>query len=130
MHLMVVCVAFLIACGDPQAAAEREKVEQAYVEAKKAEKAANDAMEQLERLRRDLHELDKKVAAQVDKVIAAQTDQDRQGANAQLAKLRTEKADLETRLREANRIAAQSRRRQGASISQECMDNPLAKGCM
>jgi len=59
---------------------------------------------------------------------------DRQEAHdaavAKLEALRKEKAAMEKAIAEAKAAADLAKRKQGASVSAECQNNPLAKGCM
>jgi len=66
-------------------------------------KAAQEALETVERLEHDLEDLDKKVATAVDSVIAAQNDADRAAAKAKLEQLRREKAEMERRIEAAKK---------------------------
>jgi len=109
---------------------DREKAVQAEKDKQVAEKTAADAVEKVERLQRDLEDLDTKVGTAVDSVMAAQSDADRSTAKAKLLALRTEKAAMEQRIADAKNAAALARRKQGATVSKECQNNPLAKGCM
>jgi|GEM_PF-766301 len=98
--------------------------------AKEAEKLAADAQERVEKLQLDLQDMDKKVNTAVDSVMAAQNDADRSSAKAKLESLRKEKAAMEQRIAEAKQAAALAQRKKGATVSAECQNNPLAKGCM
>jgi hypothetical protein len=94
-----------------------------------AVKAAAEAQEQLDRVQQDLHEMDKRVSAAMDAVVAAQNDADRAAAQAELKALRSEKAEMDARISAARAEAARAQRKKGVGISKACMDNPLAKGC-
>jgi predicted nucleic acid-binding Zn-ribbon protein len=114
-----------------------EKRKQAEVEMKRAHEAAEEAArsaaeaeQNVQRIQKDLDDLDARVATAVDSVVAAQTEGDRAAAKAKLEALRLEKVDLERRIAEAKAAAARQKRLQGSRISKECQDNPLAKGCM
>ncbi len=98
--------------------------------AKEAEKLAADAQERVEKLQHDLEDMDKKVGIAVDSVVAAQDDAARASAKGQLERLRKEKAAMEQRIAEAKSAAALAQRKKGATVSAECQNNPLAKGCM
>jgi hypothetical protein len=146
MRIFVVVITLLAGgCNSETPAAEMDKaqekrksidVRQAEAEAALAKKraeeavrAAEEAAESVQRLEKDLADLDTKVGAAVDAVVAAQSDADRAAAKAKLEMLRKEKAEFERRTAEAKAAAARARRVQGSSISKECQDNPLAKGC-
>ena len=59
----------------------------------------------------------------------AQDEADRQAAQEKLAALQKEKADVAERLDAAKAAAERAERKKGVHVSQECLDNPLAKGC-
>jgi DNA repair exonuclease SbcCD ATPase subunit len=105
------------------------ELEKAQREADQARKEAADATERVERLAKDLEELDAKLTAAIDSVVAAQNDADRAAAKAKLEQLRKEKAEMEARVQAARGDAAKATRKQGPKISKECQENPLAKGC-
>jgi colicin import membrane protein len=109
-------------------AAENERI--ARAEADKAIKAAQEAQALVDRLQRDLSDMDKKVSAAVDGVVTAQNDADRASAKAKLQELNRQKYEMEKRIAEAKAAAARAERLKGAKVSKECQDNPLAKGCM
>jgi hypothetical protein len=108
---------------------DRKVAEAAERDKQIAEKAAADAVEKVERLQRDLEDMDKRVGAAVDSVVAAKDEADRNSATQKLAKLRQEKAEMERRIAEAKAAAALAKRKQGSKVSAECQNNPLAKGC-
>lgn len=103
-------------------AAKREKA--------KADAEAEEARAQMLRMEQDLAELDRKVAAGIDQVVAATTAAERKAAKDNLEKLRREQAELQARRDEAKRQAEIRKRREGLHISEECKKNALAKGCM
>ncbi len=129
--LGLIGLALVMACGD--AAEEMERAQQrahaAEQRAKVAEKLAAEAYDRVTQLNRDLETMGEKVAAAVDAVVAAQNDADRASAKAKLESLRKEKTTMEARFAEARAAAAQAQRKKGATLSQECLNNPLAKGC-
>jgi DNA repair exonuclease SbcCD ATPase subunit len=94
-----------------------------------AQKAAKEAQETVDKLQRDLEDLDKRVGTAVDAVVAAQTDADRAGAKARLEKLRAEQAAQQQAIANAKAAADRAKRLGGLHVSQKCLDNPLAKGC-
>ena len=67
-----------------------------------------------------------KIDHAVDVVVAAETDRSRADAKATLMDLQRQRAELESRLAALEAQAAKLRR---VVISQDCLDNPLAKGC-
>ena len=105
-----------------------EAAERAADRARAAKKAAMDARDTVDNLQRDLSDLDARVSAAVDRVVAAQSDTDRAAAKARLEQLRKEKAEVEERIRATS--AATPAKSNGVKISAECQKNPLAKGCM
>ncbi|HTJ41249.1 MAG TPA: AgmX/PglI C-terminal domain-containing protein [Kofleriaceae bacterium] len=50
-------------------------------------------------------------------------------AEEKLAQLQKERSDMEAREEEAKAAAERVERKKGVTISKECLDNPLAKGC-
>lgn len=70
-----------------------------------------------------------RIAHDVDVIAAAKSQKDRDAANAQLQADRKEKAELEQKLVEAKAADAKRQRQKGVTISKECQQNPLAKGC-
>lgn len=109
-----------------EAEAARDKAER---EADEAVKLAAEVQERVEKLTYDLEQLDKRVTTAVDSVVAAQNDADRANAKAKLEELRREKAEMEAKIAAAKAAAAKAQRAKGRTISKECQDNPLAKGC-
>lgn len=107
-----------------------EETKQAKIDKAKAEKIALDAQEQLDRLQRDLSDMEKKVNGAVESVMSAQNDADRANANAKLRALQKEKYEMEQRIAAAKAAAARAERKAGVKVSAECQANPLAKGCM
>ena len=107
----------------------KKKELEAQVQRDEAVKSAQEAQEKVERLAADLADLDKKLGAAVDNVVAAQSEADRANAKAKLEQLRKEKAEMEGRIAQAKAAAARAERLKGAKISKECQENPLAKGC-
>ena len=75
----------------------------------------------------DQQVLDLKIDLAVEKVASAESDATRSEAKAALEVLWKQKAALADRLAATEAAAAQSRR---VTISQACIDNPLAKDCM
>ena len=109
---------------------QQQKERDEEIAAKKAaKKAAKEAQETVDKLQRDLEDLDKRVGTAVDAVVAAQTDADRAGAKAKLEKLRAEQAAQQQAIANAKAAADRAKRLGGLHVSQKCLDNPLAKGC-
>jgi len=112
------------------------KAEQASLAAKKAELEAQEAMKQakaaqenITQVAKDLDAMNERLAGAVDAVVNAQNDADRAAAKAKLEALQKEKADLEAHVAAAKAAADRAERTKGVTISKECLDNPLAKGC-
>jgi len=105
------------------------RVARAEADAAEARLEAREATEIVERLQRDVATLDERTQKAVDMVVAAQTDADRANAKARLEALRKEKEEMDRRLAEARARAAKAERQRGTKIREECLDNPLAKGC-
>jgi colicin import membrane protein len=126
---VVVAIVLIINAKGSEETAKSEATEAKQREAE-AVKAAEKAQELVDKLKRDLDEMDKKVSGAVDAVVAAQNDADRATAKANLDRMRQQKADYERRLAEAKAQAERAKRLKGATVSEECKNNPLAKGCM
>ena len=78
-------------------------------------------------LEAELKLLEVQIDVAVDKVVSAQADATRAEAKRELQGLQKQRVELADRLASTEAAAAQSRR---VTISQACIDNPLAKGCM
>jgi hypothetical protein len=89
--------------ADTRAELDKARAAQCTTSEDQARKAAQEAMETVDRLARDLEELDKKVAAAVDSVVAAQNDADRAAAKAKLLELQKEKYEMEQRIEAAKK---------------------------
>ena len=119
-------------CGKTESAelakarADHAAAEQSAIQ---AVKAAQEAQDMLDRIQADLVELDKRVTAAVDNVVSAQNDADRAAAKAKLEVLRKDKAELDARIAAAKAAAAKAARG-GKQVPPQCIDNPLAKGCL
>ena len=109
---------------------DAKKKEVAEQEAKKAVDAAKEAQAALDKVTKDLDDLQDKVSKAVDSVVSAQNDADRASAKQRLAQLQQEEADMRARQAEAKAKADRAVRLQGLKTSDECKNNPLAKGCM
>jgi chromosome segregation ATPase len=98
-----------------QAALAREQADRAMVQAQAARA-------RLDSLERELEALDVQVQKAVDAVAAAKNQAELKAASEQLQSLRTNEEALKKRVEV-------TRRTQGVKISDECIQNPLAKGC-
>ena len=125
----VVIAIILVVKYSGQSDDDKQKAKEAQIAQEKAERAADEAVALVERLQRDLGDMDKKVTVAVDSVVSAQNDADRNAATAKLKALQTEKYKMEQRIAEAKAAAALAKRKGGFSVSKACQDNPLAKGC-
>ncbi|HEU0034349.1 MAG TPA: hypothetical protein VFQ53_27190 [Kofleriaceae bacterium] len=125
----VIIAIVLVVKYSGQSDEDQEKARQAEIAKKKAEEAADQAVALVDKLQRDLQDMDKKVSQAVDSVVAAQTDADRKAANDKLKALQKEKWEMEQRIAAAKEAAAKAKRKQGFTVSKECQENPLAKGC-
>jgi chromosome segregation ATPase len=137
----MLCVLALFACGNKRnsednpenaivesdrAEAVRQRAEHEAAQAAKDAKAAQDAVE---RLQRDAEALEQRLFAATDALAAAQNEADRTSASTKLGQLRREKFELEARIAEAKARAARAERLKGVKINRDCMENPLAAGC-
>ena len=121
----------VVGCDQGRPTPSREEIARKRAEAESAQaiKDAQDAKAKLDAIIKQLDDLDKKVQAAVDRVVEAETDAERAAAKTELLKLQQEKADLVRSVAEARAAVESTGRRKGVTISKECMDNPLAKGC-
>ena len=113
--------------GRDEAKAERAMAERAAAE---AQQTADEAREILAVLGAEAVKLDDELAA-AERALQASTSKDEiAAAQKSIDRLKVEKDDLDKRLAEAKARAARAERLKGVTISKECQDNPLAKGCM
>ena len=110
-----------------QAQVEKEKAD---AEARKARQEMEEAQAQLAALQGELADLDKKVDAGINQVIAATTAAERQAAKENLQRLRKQEAELQAKRDAAAAALARKKRLEKVIISDECKRNSLAKGCM
>ncbi|MEO8706938.1 MAG: hypothetical protein ABI867_43325 [Kofleriaceae bacterium] len=138
MHWTIWLLAgLLVACNGDDSSLERladpthDRVKQRAADRARddADKMAAEARAKVDLLAKDLAALDQRVGSAAEGVAAATTDAERAQAKAALDKLRREKTEMESRIATAKAEAARAERRRGVSISKECLDNPLAKGC-
>jgi chromosome segregation ATPase len=122
--------------GYVQIAMVAEKAEADLAALKKAEEHATQSVEEareaqaiVERLEQDATDLQKRMTEATDAVVGAQSQADRDAAKAKLDQLQKEKAEIDARIATAKANAARAERKKGATISKECLDNPLAKDC-
>lgn len=112
-----------------EALAAEKAVAKAKAEADEAAKAAAEAMHRTEALERDLTDLTTKLDDAIRGAATVQNDIDRATARVRLEQLGARRAELERRIAEAKAAAARAQRGQGITVSKDCLDNPLAKGC-
>lgn len=133
MRFLLICVVLAMGCKDTKAQEEleRAKLQLAVAEqrANEAYKEAMEAREKVDRFEKDLEEMGKKLDDAINTLTSAQNDADRTSAMTKLEALRKEKAEMEARIKEAKAKAAAAQRVKGSTISPECQQNPLAKGC-
>jgi colicin import membrane protein len=107
---------------------QTEKEAQAKVEAAELEKKKY--AKQVEELRDQVAELDRKAGAAIEAADKAKSVEEQKEAIRRLKKLQEEKAQIESQIAAAAAAREKQIRNQGASVSKACLDNPLAKGCM
>jgi DNA repair exonuclease SbcCD ATPase subunit len=107
-------------------AQKREAAERASEEYGKQVKAAQAL---LEKAQRDLDDNAAKVDKAIADVGAAQDAVALKAAQQRLQELQREQAEMRQRVAEAKAAADKAQRAKGVHISQECLNNPLAKGC-
>ena len=127
--VMAVVLVFFAIQKMNQSDTDSKRAKDAEIAAQQAINDAKAATEQLNKVTRDLDDLNTKTAAAQAAVNLAQNDADRANANAKLRQLQQEQADMRGRVEAAKQAAATAERRKGVHISKECIDNPLAKGC-
>ena len=126
---VVGCVPDLVKYEATQAGQAELAAKRAEASAARAVAEAAAAQATLAKLQADLEALNAKVSAAVDALASAQNDNDRAVAKAKLEELQKTKAELDAKVAAANAAAARAQRLKGVTISKECLDNPLAKGC-
>jgi hypothetical protein len=84
--------------------------------------------EEMQKIGAELGALQKKLDAAIQAVANAKDADELKAAQEQLALLNRQKRELNARIAALGE-AAETGRRGGAHIRQECLDNPLAKGC-
>lgn len=103
----------------------------AEITAAQALKDAQRAKEQLDKLVRELDELDDQIARAADAVVEADTDADRAAAKARLEQLLQEQHDLTMRTVAPRALVFRPERLkyQYLVVPRQCIENPLAKEC-
>ena len=110
--------------------AEEQQVLAAQAAKEAAVKRAAAARARLDQIEHELEELEKAVDAAVQQTVDAKNAAELATAKQNLQQLQASEAALKARAAQAQADAAAATRAQGVRISKECMDNPLAKGCM
>jgi hypothetical protein len=98
--------------------------------AQKAIEESKEAQRKLESVEKDLESLEGNMKSAEDALMAAQNDADRQAARTKLAALQQQEFEAKQRVAQAKAAAEHAQRVQGIKTSDECKNNPLAKGCM
>ncbi|HEY1559022.1 MAG TPA: hypothetical protein VGF94_29575 [Kofleriaceae bacterium] len=112
-----------------QSAVDTEARKKAEAEADQAVKDAKAAQEQVSKAQKDLEDLQGRLDKAISDVASAQDAVALREAQARLSELNKEKAEMNTRLAAAKAAAEKAERVKGVHLSQECLNNPLAKGC-
>ena len=102
---------------------------QAEKDRDEAVKQAHDAQDKAEAAAKEVANLGGEVNDAQAAVAKANTQAERDAANQRLAQLQKAQADAQRRAAEAAEAARHAQRIQGISVSKECQNNPLAKGC-
>jgi len=108
-------------------AAEQAAAEKAAAEAAKVVEEAHAAVVKLEA---EGVELSTEIAAATKKVEAAKSKTETAEAMAVLTETKARYTEHLQRLLAARQVELRAERTKGVTISKECQDNPLAKGCM
>jgi hypothetical protein len=88
---------------------------------------ANAAREQLEKLSKELAELDQRVQQAIDQVVVAQNDADRKAARDRLNALQRDQAEARERFNKAEQVRLHNERIKTIKIDKDCEDNSLSK---
>jgi len=108
---------------DAQARAQAEREKEEYG------KQVKEAQALLEKAQKDLDENAAKVDKAISDVGAAQDAVALKAAQQRLQELQREQAEIRQRVEAAKAAAEHAQRLKGVHISDECKNNPLAKGC-
>ena len=112
--------------SDDAAVAER-KAEAAAAQAVKDIQAAKD---ELDKLMRELDELDDQIARAVNASAEAKNDADRAAAEARLRQLKEQYEEMKQRAMLSRALADRGKDVKCVCIPRRCMDHPQAKSCL
>ncbi len=112
-----------------QSQEDSQKRQQAEAEKEEYGKQVKAAQEQVAKAQKDLDENAAKLDKAIADVSAAQDAVALKAAQAHLQELQREQAEMRSRVEAAKQAAAKAERARGVHVSQECLNNPLAKGC-
>jgi hypothetical protein len=97
--------------------------------ANEAVKAATAARERIPQLEQGAVEMTNRIDEMLAAVSSAQNEAERVAARAKLAVLQKANAELAAELAAVKAQVAKAERLEGTTVSKECRENPLAKGC-
>jgi DNA repair exonuclease SbcCD ATPase subunit len=130
--IAIVGVIIAIIVGVKAYSQSQEDAEKRQAAERASEEYGKQVKEAQARIEKAQHDLDDN-AAKVDKAIAdvgaAQDAVALKAAQSRLQELQREQAEMRQRVAEAKAAAEKAQRAKGVHISQECLNNPLAKGC-
>jgi DNA repair exonuclease SbcCD ATPase subunit len=112
-----------------QSQEDSQKRIQAEAEKEEYGKQVKAAQAQVAQAQKDLDENASKVDKAIADVGAAQDAVALKAAQQRLQELQREQAEIRGRVEAAKQAAAKAERARGVHVSQECLNNPLAKGC-
>jgi len=107
----------------------QQKLEAALAEAKKAQADAELAADKFAKAEKAFDAQQAKLDAAIKMIANAKTDAERNAARARLAELQKQLAAAQAEIAATKEVADHAERAKGVHIRQECLDNPLAKGC-
>ena len=108
---------------------DKQRADQAQKEKDEYAAQVKKLEQDVEKAQHDLDDISTKVDKAVADVAAAQDAVQLKAAQERLAELQREKADMNARLAAAKAAAEKAERAKGIHMSDECLKNPLAKGC-
>lgn len=112
-----------------QSQEDAQKREQAERASEEYGKQVKEAQALLEKAQKDLDENGAKVDKAISDVGAAQDAVALKAAQQRLQELQREQSEIRSRVEAAKAAAEHANRLKGVHISEECKNNPLAKGC-
>jgi hypothetical protein len=115
-------------------AGERDIADQARIaadnEKREAQRMAQQAREELDRLALEMDAQDARLVAAQKALIGAQTKADREAAAALIAAANRERAEIKRHQDEINFKLWKKKRGEKVIVTEECKANPLAPGCL